>query len=457
MAHKRRTELTTTQIIAFGFLTGILIGTFLLMLPSASAKGTWTPIEDAAFTATTSICVTGLVTVNTMQHWSFFGQVVILLLIQLGGLGVVTFTTVVLLALRKRISLKERLLIQDAYNLDTLSGLVRLTVQILKGTFLVEGIGACLYCIQFVPEFGLPYGIWASIFNAVSAMCNAGMDIVSEDSLMPYQTNLLVNATTMMLIILGGLGFPVWWDVLRVLREKRKKRYTFRIMLSKLGLHSKVVLSMTLLLLLGGWLAVFVLEYANPDTLGPMNLWQKAMAALFQSVTVRTAGFLTVPQEALKNTTAFLCILLMFVGGSPSGTAGGVKTTTVAMMALAVISIIKGKEDTEAFHRKISENLVKKGMAVVLISLVVLVASVCCLSLVVSVDFMDIFYECVSALATVGLSRGLTSNLGSAGKLILIVTMYIGRIGPITMALFFNRSRKRGQYRSLPEGSILVG
>ena len=457
MARKIRSGLTTTQIIAFGFLAGILIGTLLLMLPVCSAEGMWTAPIDAAFTATTSLCVTGLVTVNTMRHWSFFGQAVILFLIQFGGLGVVTFTTTILLLLRKKITLKDRLLIQDAYNLDTLRGLVKLTIDILKGTLLLEGIGACFYMIKFIPEFGVAYGIWASVFNAVSAMCNAGMDIVSDYSLMPYQTSFLVNGTTIALIILGGIGFPVWWDVLRGLREKREKKYTFCKMLSKLSLHSKIVLSMTAALVFGGALIIFLLEYSNPDTIGGLSLPHKLLVALFQSVTTRTAGFLTVPQECLRDTTSFICILLMFIGGSPSGTAGGVKTTTVAMMVVAVISVIKGREDTEAFHRKIPSNLVKKGMAVVLISLVVLETSVICLSLAEDGSFIEIFYECTSALATVGLSKGMTAGLSVVGKLIIIVTMYIGRIGPITMALFFNRSKKKGQHRTLPEGSILVG
>lgn len=457
MTRKTRAGLTTTQIIAFGFLAGILIGTFLLMLPVSSADGTWTPAIDAAFTATTSLCVTGLVTVNTMQHWSFFGQAVILLLIQFGGLGVVTFTTTILLLFRRKITLKDRLLIQDAYNLDTLRGIVKLTIRILKGTLLIEAAGACLYMIQFIPEFGIPYGIWASIFNAVSAFCNAGMDIVGDYSLMPYQTNVLINVTTMLLIIMGGIGFPVWWDVLHTAREKRKKKYTLKKMFSRLSLHSKVVLSMTAVLLFGGGLVIFLLEYTNPATLGPMSFGHKVMAAMFQSVTTRTAGFLTVPQEALRDTTSFICILMMFIGGSPSGTAGGVKTTTIALMIMAVISIVKGREDTEAFHRKIPSNLVKKGMAVVMISLGVLVISVISLSLAAEGSFLDIFYECTSALATVGLSKGMTPTLNTAGKLVLIVSMYIGRIGPITMALFFNRSRKKGVHRTLPEGSILVG
>jgi trk system potassium uptake protein TrkH len=274
---------------------------------------------------------------------------------------------------------------------------------------------------------------------------------------MPYQANILINFTTMALIVLGGLGFPVWWDILYTWKKYWGKRFTPRKLFSKLSLHSKVVISMTVLLLFGGSLVVFLLEYTNPATIGELPLWQKILAALFQSVTTRTAGFFSVPQEALRDTTSFLCLILMFIGGSPSGTAGGVKTTTVAMMILAVISIIQGKEDTESFHRKIPEHLVKKGMAVVLISLGVLILSLTSLSLVQEGEFLDIFYECMSALATVGLSKDLTTYLNPAGKLVIIATMYIGRIGPITLALFFNRSRKKGQLRTLPEGSILVG
>lgn len=458
MFHIGKRTLTTTQIIAFGFLAAIIIGTLLLCLPISSQSRTWTPLVDAAFMATTSICVTGLVTVTTVEHWSLFGQAVILFLIQFGGLGVVTFTTTMLLVLRKRITLTERLLIQDAYNLDTLRGLVRLTKRILKATLLVEGVGAVLLAIQFVPEYHFFPGLWKAIFTSVSAMCNAGIDLIGNYSLLPYQGNVLINLTIMTLIVLGGIGFPVWWDVLSQLKEKKQKKvkHNLKRFFMKLTLHSKIVISVTLILIFGGMLLIFLLEYTNPNTLGPMPLWKKLMASLFQSVTTRTAGFLTVPQENLRDPTSFICIILMFIGGSPSGTAGGVKTVTIAMIIISVFCIIKGKEDTEIFGRKIPGSVVRKSLAVIMISMGVLITSTVLLSITESASFLDIIYETASALATVGLSRGITGQLTFLGKLIIIVTMYIGRIGPITLALFFNTSRKK-KNRSLPEGKIMVG
>lgn len=450
--------LTTTQIIAAGFFAAIAIGTILLSLPISSRSGEWTPVIDSAFMATTSICVTGLVTLNTVEYWSFFGQSVILFLIQFGGLGVVTFTTTVMLVMHRRITLKERLLIQDAYNLDTLRGLVRLTKRILRTTLLLEGAGALFYSFQFIPQFGFLKGIWVSVFTAVSAMCNAGIDLIGAESLKPYQGNLLVNLVTMTLIIMGGLGFPVWWDIIHALRTRKKGKPGPRRFFSKLTIHSKLVITATVILILGGTIVILGLEFTNPETIGHMPIWEKVMASMFQSVTTRTAGFLTIPQEQLRDTTTFICIILMFIGGSPSGTAGGVKTVTIAMMMISVYCIIKGREDTEAFHRKIPSTLVKKGMAVVMISLSILIVATIALSITERAPFLDVLYETTSALATVGLTRNLTGNLTFAGKVIIIITMYIGRIGPITMALFFNRSNneKKGS-RTLPEGKILVG
>ncbi|MEG2439954.1 MAG: TrkH family potassium uptake protein [Acetivibrio sp.] len=457
MVHIGKRTLTTTQIIAVGFLAAIMIGTLLLCLPISSQSRTWTPVIDSAFMATTSICVTGLTTVTTVEHWSFFGQVVILFLIQFGGLGIVTFTTTMLLVLRKRITLTERLLIQDAYNLDTLRGLVRLTKRITKATLVVEGTGALFLAFQFVPEFGL-IGIWKAVFTSVSAMCNAGIDLIGSYSLTPYQGNVLVNFTIMSLIILGGIGFPVWWDVMFQMKERHKKKMNFspRRFFSKLTLHSKLVISVTFILIFGGMLLILLLEYTNQDTIGTMPFGQKIMAALFQSVTTRTAGFLTVPQESLRDTTSFICIILMFIGGSPSGTAGGVKTITIAMMLITAYCIIRGKEDTEAFHRKIPTSMIRKSIAVVMVSMATLITSTILLSLTESAPFLSILYETASALATVGLSKALTPNLTFLGKVIIIATMYIGRIGPITLALFFNRSKKTTS-RTLPEGKILVG
>ena len=319
----RKKEFTTTRIIAVGFFVAIVIGTFLLMLPLSSKTGKVTGIVDALFTSTTSVCVTGLVTVPTYAHWSLFGQVVIALLAQVGGLGVITFTTMFMLILRRRIGMKERLLIQDAYNLDTIQGLVVLVKKILKGTLVVETVGALLYMTVFIPDYGLA-GVWYSVFNAVSAFCNAGMDVIGPDSLSRYVGNPVVNITTMGLIILGGLGFPVWWNVLDVMKQRKRKRRTGRESLHYLSLNAKLVLFMTAFLIVVGAILILILEYQNPATLGPLSFFDKIQAAFFQSVTTRTAGFCTISQSGLNKSTALVCCLLMFIGGSPSGTAGGI-------------------------------------------------------------------------------------------------------------------------------------
>ncbi len=453
--HRRKKEFTTTRIIALGFLGTIVFGTLLLMLPVSAASGEMTNFIDSLFTATTSVCVTGLVTVPTYAHWSVFGQIVIALLAQVGGLGVITFTMLFLMALGKRIGLKQRLLIQDAYNLDTIQGMVILIKKILKGTLIVEGVGALLYMTVFIPEFGW-IGIWKSVFNAISAFCNAGMDVLGPDSLAPYVANPIVNITTMLLIILGGIGFPVWWSVLDMFCRRRRKRRTLFTGAHHLPLHTKMVLFMTLSLIAGGALLIFLLEYNNPETLGNLPWWQKIQSALFQSVTTRTAGFLTISQAGLRKATAMICCLLMFIGGSPSGTAGGVKTTTVAILVLTVISIIKGRNDTEMFGRKINGNLVRRALSIFMVSFGVMLLAVIALAIVQPGDFIDCLFEVISAIATVGLTRDFTTELTVAGRIIIIVTMYIGRIGPISLALFFN-SRRFVNLKTYPEEKVGVG
>lgn len=457
MLLKTKKRFTTTQMIAGGFMLAIIMGTLLLMLPISSKAGERTNVVDSLFTATTAICVTGLTTVVTAEHWNLFGQIVILILIQFGGLGVITFTTTILLALHKRITLKDRMLIQEAYNLDTLRGLVKLTIKILKGTFVVEGIGALLFATQFLPEFGLIDGLWKSIFHSISAFCNAGIDLIGATSFIPYQSNIVINVTTMILIILGGIGFPVWWDVITKVKMVKTDTFSLRKIMKKFELHTKIVITVTVILILFGAIFVFANEYSNSETIGDMPLWNKIMTSLFQSVTFRTAGYYTIPQEGLHGGTAFVGIILMFIGGSPSGTAGGVKTITVAMLLLAGISTIRGRNDVEVFHRKISDASVKKGLAVVMTSTVILFTATIGLTLVQDNAFIDILYEAASALATVGLSRDMTMNLTTIGKLIIIGCMYAGRIGPITMALVFNVKRDKGKGRVLPEEKIMVG
>ena len=445
IGRRRKRGLSTTQIIACGFLISMIIGMVLLMLPVSSKDGTFTNPVDALFTATTSVCVTGLTTVSTAEHWSVFGQIVIMILIQFGGLGIVT--TAILLIASKRITLKERLLIKDAYNLNSLNGLVKLTKKILKGTVVCELCGALLYSFVFVKDYGA-WGIFYSIFNAVSAFCNAGMDLLGNNSLGLYRDNFIVNTVTMLLIILGGLGFPVWWDLVKNLKKKKKRRFL---------LHTKLVLTVTAILIFGGMLLILFVEYNNPDTLGSLSFPKKVQAAMFQSVTTRTAGFYTIPQENFTDASAFISLILMFIGGSPSGTAGGVKTVTVAMIILTAYAIVKNKRDTEVFGRSISEQNVRKGIAVFVISFAVLLLSMGALSIVERADFLDTLYECVSALATVGLSRGITAQLGTVGKIIIIVTMYIGRIGPISLALFFNANMTQKDVKHYPVADIQVG
>ena len=446
---KRKT--TTTGIIMLGFLIGALLGALLLTLPISARPGQSIGFLDALFVSTSSICVTGLSTVNIGQTFSAFGQVVLLLLIQFGGLGIVTFTTMVLWLFGRRITLADRMLIQSAYNLDTLSGLVRLTMRILKVTLCLEGLGAVGYAIVFIPEYGYR-GIWYSIFHAVSAFCNAGIDLLGGNSFCGYRDNVIMNLTTVFLIIVSGLGFPVYWEVARVLRPRRSDGRYGR----KMNLQAKIVLTATLALILAGAALTLLFEYDNPATLGPLGWPRKALAALFQSVTLRTAGFATIPQESFRPASCLAYLVLMFIGGSPAGTAGGVKTVTIVMLIASMLANIKGKKDVTVMNRKIADEAIRRCVAIVTFSFSVLMALTVALLAVQRSDFLDTLYEMTSAIATVGLSRGLTGALYPAGKLIVTLTMYLGRIGPITLALAFN-SRTPADNISYADSKVIIG
>ena len=436
-------ELRPVQVILLGFLITILIGSVLLMLPIAAKSGQATPYSDALFTATTSVCVTGLVVETTVEHWSLFGQAVILLLVQIGGLGVITITTGMFFALGKRITLGNRMLIQESLGLNTLTGLVPLVKKILIGTGVIEGIGAILYSTQYVPEFGIGYGIWASIFNSISAFCNAGIDIVRDDSLRSYVTNPVINFTTMGLIVLGGLGFIVWKDLWLGLKKILKEKVSVKRTVEQLKFQTKIVLSVTAFLILFGTVLIFIFEYHNPATMGNLSLPQKIQASLFQSVTTRTAGFETVAQGALTDASSLVSMFMMIIGGSPTGTAGGVKTVTFAILIFCVGSVAKQENSITLFRRRVPQNLLSKALAIIVINLIVLMTSVLLLLVFDHGTFMDSCYECVSALATVGLTKGLTPNLTIAGKVIIIITMYLGRVGPISMAIGFPQKNKK--------------
>ena len=368
---KQPVKVSTTHIILLSFLIVILLGTFLLTLPISSADGEPASFLDALFTATTSTCVTGLVVTPTVSSWSVFGQAVILILIQIGGLGVITIMSGLMILLHKKMGISDRLLLQDAFNLNSLSGLVKFVKKVLLGTLIIESIGALLYMTVFIPQFGAK-GIWISVFTSVSAFCNAGIDIIAENSLCDYALNPVINIVTSGLIILGGIGYIVWWDVLRVLKKARSKKVRF---FRELTLHSKIAITVTLILIFVGAIFIFAFEYNNPQTIGDYTLFQKIEVSLFQSVTTRTAGFATVPQENLTNASAVVCLLLMFIGGSPVGTAGGIKTVTFAVIIVAAIASVRNKDDTEMFGRSLTKQAVGKAVAVTCMSFIIMFAS----------------------------------------------------------------------------------
>ncbi|MBE6758782.1 MAG: potassium transporter KtrB [Ruminococcaceae bacterium] len=450
---KRLLSLSTTHIILLSFLAAILTGAILLSLPISSADGKATPFLDALFTATTSTCVTGLVVTPTVTSWSVFGQIVILLLIQIGGLGVITIMSGLMILLHRKMGIADRLLLKDAFNLNSLSGLIRFVKRVVAGTFIIEGIGALLYMTVFIPEFGAK-GIWISVFTSISAFCNAGIDIIAENSLCNYALNPMVNLATCGLVVLGGLGYIVWWDVLRVLKDRRRRKAKF---FRSLTLHSKIAITATLTMLAAGAVLIFVFEYSNPQTMKDYTLLQKIQASVFQSVTVRTAGFATIPQENLTNASAIVCLLLMFIGGSPVGTAGGIKTVTFVIIFASAFSSIRNKEDTELFGRRITNQTVRKAVAVTSMSFIIMMVSTVLLAAVTDASAIDILYETVSATATVGLTRNLTASLNSIGKLIIIATMYLGRVGPISLAVAFNQKKENQNIVRNPVEEIIVG
>ncbi len=449
----RRIRVSTTHIILLSFLIAILIGALLLSLPISSADGKAASFLDAVFTATTATCVTGLVVTPTISSWSIFGQAVILMLIQIGGLGVITIMSGLMILLHKKMGIGDRLLLQDAFNLNSLSGLVRFVKKVVGGTLIIEGIGAVLYMTVFIPEFGAK-GIWISVFTSVSAFCNAGIDIIAENSLCNYALNPIINIVTCGLIILGGIGYIVWWDVLRVLKQARTKKVK---LFRNLTLHSKIAITATLILIFVGAALIFAFEYNNPQTIKEYTLLQKIEVSLFQSVTTRTAGFATVPQENLTNASSVVCLLLMFIGGSPVGTAGGIKTVTFAVLVASAFTSICNKEDTEVFGRRLTKQAVSKAVAVTCMSFIIMFISTVLLSAVTDANALDIVYETVSATATVGLTRNLTASLNSIGKLIITITMYLGRVGPISLAVAFKRSKDNQNIVKNPIEEISVG
>lgn len=440
----KKIKLNGVQILSLGFLLLIVLGTIILSLPISSASGEYTNILDAAFTATSAVCVTGLVTLDTSTHWSLFGQTTIMTLIEIGGLGFMSFTTFIAILLRKKITLRERLVMQEAMNTFNIQGLVKMVQYIFIFTIGVQFFGALLLSTQFIPQFGLTKGMFYSIFHSVSAFCNAGFDLFGT-SLTTYYNNSIVILVISAIIIIGGIGFTVWMEL-----------YEYKG-LKKMSVHSKLVLLVTAVLLFGGTILMFIFEFKNPETLGAMAFKDKALNSFFASVTTRTAGFNSISIGDMSTAGNFLTIILMFIGGSPGSTAGGLKTATFGIIILTVISVIRGREDTEAFGRRFSKHLVYKAFSLFFIGMGLIITVTMLLSYTeTGATFMDLLYETTSAFGTVGLTTGLTSKLSDIGKILIMFMMYFGRVGPLTVALAMTKNKKNSGYK-YPEAKILIG
>ena len=442
-------KMTYTQIIALGYFCVILTGTLLLLLPLATRAGEHTGFLTALFTATSSTCVTGLVVVDTSLHWTVFGQIVIILMIQVGGLGFVTMGVLFSMFLRRKISLSTRSLLQESMNANQLGGMVKLVRGILKGTLLFEGTGAILLAIRFVPQYGFLKGVYYSVFHAISAFCNAGFDLMGTQSgayssFVSYVSDPIVPTVFMILIVVGGIGFFVWQDL--AVNKWNWKKYS---------LHTKLVLSSTAVLLIGGTIVYYLLERQN--VLAGMSTGEGIFAAMFSSVTARTAGFNTTDVGGLTTASKLFTMMLMFVGGSPGSTAGGIKTVTLMVMLVYVWSNLRGCRSCNIFGRRLDDENIKKASNVIVISILLAVTAILALScLQQELPLEDLMLEVFSAIGTVGMSTGITRSLTTASRLIVILLMFCGRIGSMSFALSFTERKKVAPVQ-LPSEKVMIG
>lgn len=434
------------RILVLGFSTIILLGSGLLMLPFSRVGEEAPRFIDALFTATSATCVTGLVVVDTGTYWSTAGQLIILAMIQIGGLGFMTMATLFAIALKRRISLKERLVLQEAFNQTSIEGIIRLVRKVVLYALTIELAGAILFSIRFMYDMPVGEAIYKGIFHSISSFNNAGFDVMGEyRSMVDYVGDPLINIVTMLLIILGGLGFVVLSDLVEIRNPKRK-----------LSLHSKVVLSMSAFLIIAGAVVILLFEYTNAKTMGSLGFGEKVLAAFFQSVSPRTAGLNSVDIAGLRQATQFVIVILMFIGASPGSTGGGIKTTTFTALVGAVISMVRGKEDVVLFKYRLAQERVYKALAVTLFAFAIIIFATMVLSTTEDHNFLMILFEVTSAFATVGLSMGLTVQLTLTGKIIIIILMFIGRLGPLTLTYALGPKQGRVLYRNA-EGKIIIG
>lgn len=443
--------LTPPKILVFGFLLIITLGTFLLSLPISSATGVRIPFLNALFTATSATCVTGLTVLDSGTALSVFGQIVMIVLVQIGGIGFMTMATIIALALNKRISLRERLILQEALNHGTINGVVRLVKKVTLYSVLVELAGGLLLGLHFFFSLRLPMGqaAYFGIFHSVSMFNNAGFDLMGTvngpfSGMVPFVTDPFINIVMMALIFLGGIGFIVLSDLIEYPTAR------------KLSLHSKVVLTATLCLVVIGTLVIFVMEFSNPNTLKPLHAGGKFLASLFQSVTTRSGGVATLDIGSLRQSTQFMIILLMFAGAAPGSTGGGIKITTFVLLLGAVHAMMRGRPDVILFRKRIAKDVVYKAITLTLLSLLIIILFSMLLSVTEHQDFLTILFESTSAFGTTGLSMGLTTHLSPLGKVWIICLMFFGRLGPLTLIYALSRERKKDLY-NYPEGQIIIG
>ena len=447
---KRRKPLGTATVMALGFLAIIALGTILLTLPISSAEGKLTSPLTALFTAVSATCVTGLVVVETGLYWSLFGKIVIITLIQIGGLGFMTMAVLLSIIIRRRLSPRDRVLVAASYGITDFGGINVLVKRILLGTLCIEGAGALLLSIRFIPEFGFPKGLGYGVFHSISAFCNAGFDILGNgNSMGAYAKDPLVSITLMLLVLLGGIGFPVWNEFIG-----HKKRQKFSV-------YTKFVLILSAIYVVGGALVVALLEWNNPATLGEMSFGAKVLNSFFQSVTWRTAGFTAVDNAALNEGTKLFGLFWMFSGGASASTAGGVKIATIGVIMLAAYSVAVGKSEINFMRRRIPFDVMMRALSLVVIQLILTVAATIICTVAcggMNVEGIDILYEIVSAGATVGLTAGLTPLLPPSALIVIIFLMYFGRVGILTVTFSLLGKAVRGSSSiSYPDANILIG
>lgn len=447
---RKKKNLSPFKILAIGFATVILTGGILLSLPISSATGQFTSLLDTIFTATSAVCVTGLVVLDTGTYWSVFGQWIILILIEIGGLGFMALSTIFALLLGKRISLRERLVMQEAYNTFSLQGVINHVRYMLFFTLAVQGGAALILMTQFIPLYGVGTGVYYGIFHAISAFNNAGFDLLGNfTSVTVLNTNKVVLMTLGTLINIGGLGYLVWREIISSIRSKKK--------LKNFSLHSKVVLTISLTLVLFGSLIFLIFEWNNPATMQGMRFSDKIVNSYFTATTPRTAGFNSISNSEMSPAGKLLTMAYMFIGGSPGSTAGGVKTTTLGIVIFTLISVLKGREDVEVYHKKLSQSTVYRAVAVFLLGISIVIMGVMVLSIAeVGATFEVILYEVLSAFGTVGLTQGITPSLTAVSKVTLTLIMYMGRVGPLTVMLALSGKQSKANIK-YPEGKLLIG